>query len=83
MFARSFARLEALILLCCIADNLKMTFPIAATILQVAWAIVSLPPSATVDQAVLVELRWGCEYLLACQISNSTLVTQVCPTQVS
>jgi hypothetical protein len=58
------------------ADNLKMTFPIAAAVLSMAWGVVTLPEGAAVDPSVLAELRWGADYLSACLITNSSLVVQ-------
>lgn len=58
------------------ADNLKMTFPIAAAVLNMAWGVVTLPEGAAADPSVLAELRWGADYLSACLITNSSLVVQ-------
>ena len=55
-----------------------MTFPIAAAVLNIAWGVVSLPPGASVDAAVLDELRWGADYLTACMITPDSLVVQAC-----
>lgn len=60
------------------ADNLKLTFPIAAATFQMAWGIASLPGSgAGVSQQVFTEIRWATDYLLAC-FGGSSLVTQAC-----
>ena len=60
------------------ADNLKVTFPIAAATFQMAWGIASLPGSgAGVDQQVFAEMRWATDFLLAC-FNGSSLVTQAC-----
>lgn len=58
------------------ADNLKLTFPIAAAVFQMAWGVASLPSSgAGVNQQIFTEMRWATDYLLAC-FGNTTLVTQ-------
>ena len=53
-----------------------MTFPIAAAVLNIAWGVASLPAGASVDAAVLDELRWGTDYLTACMVTSSSLVVQ-------
>ena len=64
-------------LLRCCADNLKLTFPTAAALFQVAWGIASLPGGGSdVNSLLLTEMRWGTDYLMAC-FGNSTLITQV------
>lgn len=59
------------------ADNLKLTFPIAAAALQIAWGVASLPTSASLDDQVYQQLRWAGDYLLACRLTPDTLVSQV------
>ena len=59
------------------ADNLKMTFPIAAAMLSIAWGAISLPANEAVNERVYAELQWGADYLTACLIANDTFVCQV------
>ena len=62
---------------CCRADNLKLTFPTAAALFQMAWGIASLPGGGSeVNPSILTEMRWATDYLMAC-FGNTTLVTQV------
>lgn len=58
-------------------DNLKWTFPIAVSTLQIAWGVVSLPEGVAPSQAMISELTWATEYLIACKITNDSLVSQV------
>jgi hypothetical protein len=62
---------------CAATDNLKLTFPIAAATLQMAWGLISLPGDVPEMQDVLEELTWATTYLLACRTSNDSLVSQV------
>ncbi len=61
---------------CAYADNLKLTFPVAAATFQMAWGVASLPGKGNgVNQQVFTEVRWATDYLLACY-SGSSLVIQ-------
>ena len=69
-----------------VTGNLKLTFPTAAAALQLAWGVVSLPPSAVVDEQVYEHLNWTAQYLIACRLTPDSLVSQVvlqkCPSLV-
>lgn len=62
------------------AGNLKLTFPTAVAVTQLAWGMLAAPEgfsSSPSTSAHLASLKWGVDYLMACQPSSSEFVAQV------
>ena len=65
------------------AANLKLTFPMAIAVQQLAWSLVASPDvydDAGLSLRARDNLAWGADYLVACRAQgNNSLITQVPP----
>ena len=65
------------------AANLKLTFPTAIAVQQLAWSLVASPDvynDAGLSLRARDNLAWAADYLVACRAQgNSSLITQVAP----
>ena len=66
------------------AANLKLTFPTAIALQQLAWSLVASPDvynDAGLSLRARDNLAWAADYLVACQ-GNNSLITQVGPSSL-
>ena len=65
------------------AANLKLTFPTAIAVQQLAWSLVASPDvydDAGLSLRARDNLAWAADYLVACRAQgNNSLITQVPP----
>ena len=65
------------------AANLKLTFPTAIAVQQLAWSLVASPDvydDAGLSLRARDNLAWGADYLVACRAQgNNSFITQVPP----